>query len=213
MAPEFQLPAALLLLLVCLSPLSTTSVTADVAIDTDGELLRASFRYYILPLRRGFGGGLALSSKNGSFSCPLYVGQEGNELSPGLPARFHPINSKQEPISLSTDLNIDFRAFTVCIQSTAWRLTPDEPTGRLYVATGGVIGEPEVVSDWFKIEKVEVVGIDGVYKIVYCPSVYEGGHEVVCGDLGVFIKKDGRRLLGIHDKPLLVRFKKAEVEV
>ena len=81
------------------------------------------------------------------------------------------------------------------------------------MATGGVIGEPEVVSDWFKIEKVEVVGIDDVYKIVYCPSVHEGGYEVVCGDLGVFIEKNGRRLLGIHDKPLLVRFKKAEAEI
>ncbi|KAJ8441338.1 hypothetical protein Cgig2_024850 [Carnegiea gigantea] len=212
MAPKFQLPATTtpLLLLIFLSPFLATS---DTAIDTDGEPLRASFRYHILPLRRGFGGGLALASKNGSFSCPLYVGQERNELSLGLPAKFHPINSKQEPISLSSDLNIDFRAFTVCIQSTAWRLTPDKLTGRLYVATGGVIGEPEAVSDWFKIEKVEVVGIDDVYKIVYCPSVHEVGYEVVCGDLGVFIEKNGRRLLGIHDRPLLVRFKKAEAEV
>ncbi|XP_010683193.2 kunitz trypsin inhibitor 5 [Beta vulgaris subsp. vulgaris] len=199
--------AATIFLFLCLSPLTSTADTTAV-LDINGRPLQAGCNYYILPVIRGRGGGLTMTSKNATELCPLYVAQEDHEVSNGLPLKFYPVNPKDKRISLSSDLNFVFDAATTCVQSTGWSLTIEMETGRRYVGTGGEIGNPgvETVDNWFKIEK------DGsgkyYYKIVYCPGVCNFC-KVMCGDVGVFIEKDGRRLLGFSDQPLLVMFKKA----
>ncbi|KMT07073.1 hypothetical protein BVRB_6g154000 [Beta vulgaris subsp. vulgaris] len=202
------LSAATIFLFLCLSPL--TSTAANIAVlDINGRPLQARSNYYILPVIRGRGGGLRMTPKNATQLCPLaYVAQEGSELANGLPLKFYPVNPKDKTISLSTDLNFVFDAATICVQSTQWRLAFDEVTGRRYVGFGGEIGNPggNTVSNWFKIEKAETGKYD--YKIVFCPGVCNFC-KVACGEIGVFVEKDGRRLLGINNQPLLVMFKKA----
>lgn len=171
--------------------------------DTAGKELRRASRYYILPVRRGSGGGLTLASRKGR--CPLYVAQEVFEVARGLPVTFRPVNPKEAVVRLSTDLNVQFAAATVCVQSTVWTLGDlDESTGRRYVATGGAVGNPGLgtVGNWFKIERY---GKD--YKLVFCPTVCKFC-KVLCGDVGVFYEK-GRRYLGLSAQPFAVMFKKA----
>ncbi|KAK9750771.1 hypothetical protein RND81_02G220800 [Saponaria officinalis] len=189
--------------------LSTTTTTATTAVlDINGHPLKPNTPYYILPVIRGRGGGLTMSPKNTTSPCPLYAAQEPQEISQGKPLKLYP-SQKTQIITLSTDLNIVFSAFAAyCRQSTGWQLRHDDQTERRYVGLGVVTGAPGVatVSNWFKIEK-SGSGVHD-YKIVFCPSVCNFC-KVLCGDIGVFVEGDGRRLLGFSGQPLLVMFKKA----
>lgn len=175
--------------------------TNDV-LDIQGEKLRPNVEYYILPVFRGPGGGLTLAGRNGK--CPFNVAQENLGVFNGLPLTFFPVNTSDEAIQASTDMNVAFSAVTICVQSTVWRLGgADSATGQRYVTTGGVVGNPglSTLNNWFKIEKV----MDD-YKLVFCPSVCSFC-KVICGDVGVFFE-DGNRWLGLNDVPFLVMFKK-----
>ncbi|XP_057530690.1 kunitz trypsin inhibitor 5-like [Amaranthus tricolor] len=198
------------LFLIVVSSKITTAVETNLVRDINGHPLKPNYSYHILPVIRGRGGGLTLTPKNKTESCPLFVAQENHEVSNGLTLKFYPVNPKDKKVSLSFDLNIVFDAATICVQSTVWKLTIDEVSGRAYVGTGGMIGNPaglESVDNWFKIEKAGK-GKD-YYKIVFCPSVCKFC-KVMCGDIGVFVEDDGRRLLGFrNEQPLLVMFKKA----
>ncbi|PWA35940.1 alpha-amylase/subtilisin inhibitor [Artemisia annua] len=193
-------------------PLQTTITTTTNAFDFDGHEVQPGIKYYVAPSQSNDnGGGLSLASRDGF--CPPFVVQENSQLSKGLSLRFLPLDTKQNTITLSSDLNIVFNAATICVQSTVWRVssggsgsTDDMVTGRRYfVRSGGVVGRPGVgtVSNWFRIEKVGDIG----YKFVFCPSVCSSC-KVVCGDVGVF-EENGRKWLAIDDQPFVFTLKKA----
>ena len=191
----------LLSFLACVLIHCKVSDAQTTVLDIDGQKLQPNVDYYILPVFRGRGGGLTLASRHG---CPFNVAQENNELSSGLPLKFLPVNTSDEVIQASTDLNVVFSAVTICVQSTVWMLGDvDSVTGQRYVTMGGVVGNPglSTVSNWFKIEIYE-----DDYKLVFCPSVCSIC-KVICGDLGVFIE-DGNRWLGVSEVPLPVKFRK-----
>lgn len=147
-------------------------------------------------------------------TCPLYVAQETHEISCGLPLKSYPKDPKRNKIPVDMDTNIVFddgHGSSICVKhsNSGWMLSFDEATGNRYVGIGGSIGNPgmETLSNWFVISKAE----NGVYdyKISFCPAVCPAC-TIMCGDLGVFIGEDGTtRFLGITDRPLVVRFKKA----
>ncbi|KAK1380652.1 Alpha-amylasesubtilisin inhibitor [Heracleum sosnowskyi] len=185
----------------CLDPGSFSAV-----LDIDGQELGATEKYYILPAShvRGNGGGLALSSRDGT--CPHFVMQESHAQSNGHPVRLLPVNKVDGKISLSSDVNIVFHAATTCVQATGWKMGGvDAITGRRYVKSGALTGRPgaSTVSNWFKVENEHGDG----YKIVFCPSVCSFC-KVVCGDVGVF-DENGKKWLGLSDGyPHIVNFKK-----
>ncbi|XP_021746641.1 kunitz trypsin inhibitor 2-like [Chenopodium quinoa] len=206
----FIFSSATILLLFFLS-LHTTTAANPAVLDIDGHPVRPNSPYYILPVVRGRGGGLTVEPKNITELCPLAAAQETRELNNGIPLKLHSVNPKDKRVFVSTDLNIVFDAVPLCVPSGPsfiWQLAIDEETGRRYVGFGGQIGNPgvETVSNWFKIEKAGSGTYD--YKIVFCPSVCNFC-KVMCGDIGVFVDNDGRRLLDLNDQPLLVNFKKA----
>ncbi|KAF5733966.1 hypothetical protein HS088_TW16G00407 [Tripterygium wilfordii] len=176
----------------------------DPVLDIAGKRLRTGVDYYILPVIRGRGGGLTLSS-TGNETCQLDVVQEQHEVSHGLPLTFSPVNMKKGVVRISTDLNIKFSAMTICVQSTVWKLENyDESTGQWFVSTGGIEGNPgrETIDNWFKIEKY---GDD--YKLVFCPTVCDFC-KVICRDVGIYIGR-GRRFLALSEKPFKIMFRKA----
>lgn len=196
--------------------LTTTATTTTVTtpFDSDGHEVQPGLKYYITPLQSNdTGGGLSLAPRDGF--CPPFVVQENTQLSKGLSLRFLPLDTKQNTITLSSDLNIVFNAATICVQSTEWRLSTssggsgnndDMVSGRrYYVRSGGVVGRPGVgtVSNWFRIEKVEDMG----YKFVFCPSVCSSC-KIVCGDVGI-LEENGKRWLALYDQPFVFTFKKA----
>jgi len=114
----------------------------DPVLDLDGKKVRTVADYYILPVIRGRGGGLGLAS-TGSKTCPLHVVQERQEVSEGLPLTFSPVNQKKGVVRVSTYLNINFSASTICVQSTVWNLDKFVDSIRQwFVTTGGVKGNP-----------------------------------------------------------------------
>lgn len=182
----------------------TEATTGTAVLDVSRSKVRPGTDYYILPVIRGRGGGLTLASRNGS--CPLNVVQEGFEVANGLPMKFYPIDPKAKVVTLSTDMNVVFSGATICVQSTVWRLQFDEATGRRYVGTGGVIGNPGIstLSNWFKLDKMES---SGDYKLVFCPGVCNFC-KVICSDVGVFVE-NGKRWLGLTESPFPVMIKRA----
>ncbi|KAJ6792066.1 putative alpha-amylase/subtilisin inhibitor [Iris pallida] len=201
----------LLLLLLPLASAATNTSTSTIVRDVEGKPLRRSHEYYILPVIRGRGGGLTLSQRNNT--CPFYVTQESDETSSGLPLIFSPVYPRDKLVPLSTDLNVEFSAATICVQSTVWELDIDVATGRSYVTTGGVKGNPgpDTVSNWFKIERYDSDSDSGngkYYKLVFCPGVCSIC-RVLCGDVGIFVEQ-GRRWLGLSDMPFPVMFKRAK---
>ncbi|OVA10715.1 Proteinase inhibitor I3 [Macleaya cordata] len=176
--------------------------------DISGHKLRTGIDYYILPVIRGKGGGLALGSKLNGTQCPLDVVQDQPEISDGLPLTFTPVDPKKKKIRISTDLNIKFSGLTICVQSMVWQLADiDESTGQRFIKTSGVEGNPgpETVENWFKIERDG----DGDYKLVFCPSVCTAC-IVTCRDIGIYVGEDGVGRLALTDGTAFkVMFKKA----
>ncbi|XP_078150186.1 kunitz trypsin inhibitor 5-like [Carex rostrata] len=203
---KFQLFSISLLVTFLFFSLTSNADTLDSVKDTDGHALISGIQYYILPVIRGRGGGLTMTQHNNQ-TCPLYVAQESMEVENGLPLIFHPANPKDKAVCLSTDINIEFKAMTICVMSLTWKLG-DVEGGKRYVITGGINGNPEkeTVSNWFKIEKWE--NHEDYYKLVFCPSVCHIC-KVVCGDVGVFYEGE-KRLLGLSGEPFPVMFKKID---
>ncbi|XP_072962587.1 kunitz trypsin inhibitor 5-like [Typha angustifolia] len=192
-------------IILLLTPSRSAASNAAV-LDVDGHKVRPGVKYYVLPVFRGLGGGLAFS-KHGDLPCPLYVGQESSEVNDGFPVTFSPVDPDDKIVRLSTDLNVQFPdVITICIQSMVWELgSADEVTGRRYVLTSGQKGNPGAytVNNWFKIERYK----ERDYKLVFCPSVCESC-KVVCGDVGVFVE-DEERWLGLDGMDFPVMFKRS----
>jgi hypothetical protein len=189
---------------IVFSTLSLSSAQSSSSVlDIDRNFLKSDLSYYILPVMRGMGGGIALTPTDINRKCPLDVIQEKVETRNGLPLTFIPVNaSKGNIISESTDLNIKFPGVTICGQPPVWRL--EVVNGQRVVSSRGIVGNPgrETISNWFKIEKY---GGNG-YKLAFCPTVCNTC-KPACGDIGV--AKDGRRSLIVSKEPLMVMFKRA----
>ncbi|XP_057249429.1 miraculin [Beta vulgaris subsp. vulgaris] len=153
--------------------------------DMDAEPVQAGKLYYILPVVQRQGGGISTAPKNNESSCPLYVVQEKDTTSFGLAVTFNLALPNTTNVTFSADMNIVFGEAINCVESPVWTLALDEPTGRRYVALGGLgmARGPKAVNNWFRIES--------------------------CGDLGVFVRDDGTWVLGVGAPPLRIKFKKA----
>ncbi|KAJ6829933.1 putative alpha-amylase/subtilisin inhibitor [Iris pallida] len=182
----------LLLLLLPLASAATNTSTSTIVRDVEGKPLRRSHEYYILPVIRGRGGGLTLSQRNNT--CPFYVTRSRTRPA-AASADLLTVYPRDKLVPLSTDLNVEFSAATICVQSTVWELDIDVATGRSYVTTGGVKGNPgpDTVSNWFKIERYDSDSDSGngkYYKLVFCPGVCSIC-RVLCGDVGILLNKGG----------------------
>ncbi|MCL7030742.1 hypothetical protein MKW94_004199 [Papaver nudicaule] len=195
-------PLVLALSFSSLNILLSMALTDTTVLDIDGAKLQTATQYYALPVIRGRGGGLGIGLRNNT--CPFLVLQDDSEVFNGIPLRFFHADRSLKQVNISADMNVVFSTSTTCVQSTAWRLGEiDDLTGKRYVKTGGIVGNPGLgtVNNWFKIQRH---GCD--YKLVFCPSVCKFC-RIACGDLGI-LYEDGRRWLGLSDVPLAVTFKK-----
>lgn len=142
------------------------------------------------------------------------VAQSKSLLSIGYLLTFLPVNSGDEAVRVSTDLNIVFRPMdTICtMTSMVWRLSNDESTIEWakwrYVTAGGVTRNPSV-DTWrnqFKMEEYE-----GHYMLMFCPIVCT--FCSTCEDLAIFVE-DGKIWLGLRLNdayaPFLVKFRRVD---
>ncbi|XP_073138943.1 miraculin-like [Henckelia pumila] len=117
-------------------------------------------------------------------------------------------------LTASMDLNIKFDNNRFCgdhsSSSTVLQVNNvDEATGKHFITTGGVEGNPGcgTVNSWFQIQKI--VG-EYTYKFVYCPSAVCDLVDT-CKDVGLFRGTGGFQHLVLSDDnySMLVRFVKA----
>nr|GMD37883.1 kunitz trypsin inhibitor 2-like [Ipomoea batatas] len=161
-------------------------------LDVNGKILRASDKYYVVPLQQDQGGGLDLTSRK-SHRCPWSVVQDpaywwGNTI------QFYPVNSKKGVIREWTDLNIEFTDIsTGCPESNVWTITGDLSSydGSHYITTGGEIGNPgeQTLGNWIKIVKTT-----NAYKLMFCPDVCNYC-SYVCRDVGISVEGGHGRLV------------------
>jgi hypothetical protein len=138
-----------LLFFVCTHSLFCAAAEEPDAVrDTDGKKVRAGEKYYILPVMRGSGGGLTVSSF-GKELCPLSIVQEQQEVKRGLPFTFTPANPKKGGVRVTTDPNFKFSAITISIESNIWKHDHDEAT-RKYIIQ--VVELMETLSDWLRLK-------------------------------------------------------------
>lgn len=184
--------------------LSFVLSTKAVILDTDGNELKPNTEYYILPSATVYAGGLTLGNKNSS--CAENVAEDNSPTENGLPVNFTTVNPNSTTIALNESINIAFSGPTTCNSSTVWTLVSDTDTGKRFVKIGGVLGNPgnDTLANWFNIQEY----MNGLYKLVYCPTVCETC-KPACGYLGIANDDDGGLWLAITDEPFACAFTKA----
>lgn len=201
--PTLLLP----LLLSAFLLLSTAAAAGEAAVrDINGNELRRGVGYHIMPTVL-WNGGLTLARRNNT--CPLNVAQAWSELDSGTPVTFFPADPDEKIIRLSADVNIKFSrnssATTACPQSsTVWKFGGGGGGGRVYVTTGGVLGNPgcRTLGNWFSIHKYS-----HSYKIVFCPAVCDSHRPDLCGVLQTF--REGSDIwVGLSKNVTAVSFQK-----
>ncbi|KAE9586129.1 putative proteinase inhibitor I3, Kunitz legume [Lupinus albus] len=123
--------------------ISITTAAPESVLDITGQKLKTGLNYNILPVIRGNGGGLTISTTNNNKTCPLYVVQEKVEILNGKSVTFTPYKANKHGLILtSTDLNIKSSiTTTVCSKSPVWRLLK-VLSGVWFLSADGVEGNP-----------------------------------------------------------------------
>ncbi|XP_028777978.1 trypsin inhibitor DE5 alpha chain-like [Neltuma alba] len=174
-----------------------TSAKASILVDTEGNAVRNGGSYYILPARRGNGGGLSLAAIGGE-SCPLTVVQTLSEQSNGLPTR---LSSPYKILYLPTNFDLDFTVVAppkCAAQPAKWTIVGRKEENRQVK----LAGQQDTVRGSFRIQTHRGL----TYKIVFC----ESGEES-CRALGLSNDDKGHRILSINDEnPFVVVFRKAQ---
>eukprot|EP00178_Gracilaria_changii_P004596 TRINITY_DN1743_c0_g1_i1.p1 TRINITY_DN1743_c0_g1~~TRINITY_DN1743_c0_g1_i1.p1 ORF type:complete len:196 (+),score=5.15 TRINITY_DN1743_c0_g1_i1:92-679(+) len=185
------------LVLLVAAALCSPATAQNPVLDTDGNAVRSGVNYYVLPGVTDVAGGLTLVTRN--VQCPLYVGQEplSTVVSQGLPINFMPYAAGETIIREGRDISVQFDAATVCIQSTAWRVGPEDPeTNRRLIATGGE-------RSYFQIESN-----GGVYNLGWCPTESCSNCKPRCGSAGILVQ-NGTRFLALDGDAFPFVFKRA----
>uniref|UniRef100_UPI0035F21CDE 21 kDa seed protein-like n=1 Tax=Durio zibethinus TaxID=66656 RepID=UPI0035F21CDE len=183
----------------------------EPVLDTDGDELRAGEQYYVVSaIWGGGGGGLALGRLTNQ-QCPEIVVQRRSDLDNGIPVVFYNLDSNDDTVRVSTDLNVEFVPIRdrLCLTSTVWKVDNyDTSTGKWWVTTDGVIGNPgpHTLQSWFKIESGNLG-----YKFNFCPSVCESC-ITLCSDIGRY-GNDGQMRLALAESGWPFVFKKASSNI
>ncbi|XP_055827117.1 kunitz trypsin inhibitor 5-like [Solanum dulcamara] len=176
---------------------TTPNPVLQVVRDIDGEILRSNTRYFVVPAIIGASGGgvtrgptINGARHDSNFVCPFQVVQSPIYVNKGTPVYFKPKAPKQEEITESTDVNIEFYLDnpTVC-KKNVWEVEgfPGHEIP-MFLSTNGQAGNPLNVASWFQIKKAN----DFSYKLVFCPY---GEH--ICSDIGIEVV-DGQRRLALR---------------
>ncbi|KAK7256227.1 hypothetical protein RIF29_29666 [Crotalaria pallida] len=181
------------------------SATAQPVLDTEGNPLRNGGTYYILPVIRGFGGGIELA-QTGNDTCPLTVALSRSEVSDGIPITISSLFrilfvTERSPLELSfsdTDL-------PSCIPTPPkWNIVKGETAEGWSIKVTDDDSEQE--PGWFYIQKYD-------YGAKFYQLVFRSHDDAVSGDIGIDFDSDGTKRLVVtryNKYPFLVQFKLAD---
>ncbi|XP_020224523.1 kunitz-type trypsin inhibitor KTI1 [Cajanus cajan] len=171
------------------------SATAFDVLDTDGKLLRNGGSYYVVPVKRGSGGGIELAA-TGNETCPLTVVQSPNKASKGNPCLV--LSSILFAyITPNFPFQINFASVPTCAPTLLWTVVDGLPEGPA-VKIGGY---RDARSGAFQVQKASHRGCNH-YKLLFCL-------DDTCEDIGVYVDSEGnRRLVLTKNDPLLIQFQR-----
>ncbi|KAM5586419.1 kunitz type trypsin inhibitor 104 [Rosa sericea] len=187
--------------------MATAAQDSAPVLDTSGQALQSGVDYYIKPAITDNGGRFTLIDRNDS--CPFYAGQENTSGPEGFPVTFAPFAEGETVVRETRDQKITFSAFTICVQSTAWKVGETQSeTQRRLIVTGIDQNEglPGPAGNYFRINKQ--ADHDGVYNLQWCPTEVCPTCRFICGDVGALVEND-KRLLALDGSVLPVVFEKA----
>ncbi|KAK4374397.1 hypothetical protein RND71_005074 [Anisodus tanguticus] len=168
-------------------------------LDTDGNPLNTSGRYYITPAYYSMkGGGIQLANLGDQQQndCPTSVVQSQLVTDDGIAVYFTPKNPKFQKILVSSPVNINFFLdYYLCANLTVWKV---DNLGKLAprhtISTGAQLSNPLDMSSWFQIKP-----LNGKYKLVFCP-------DTTCYNIGI-VRQSGYDRLVLSKDPMLFVFK------
>ncbi|KAK7256228.1 hypothetical protein RIF29_29667 [Crotalaria pallida] len=178
------------------------SATAQFVVDTDGNPLRNGGTYYILPLVRGYGGGIELA-QTGNDTCPLTVALSRSEASDGIPIT---ISSLFKTFFITHELPLELKFSDSDLPSCTptppkWNVVKDE-----LAEEGWSIKVSDDSEGWFFIHSSD-------YDAQFYQLVFRSHDDAVRGDIGIDFDSDGTGRLvvtGYNKYPFLVQFKLAD---
>nr|XP_048320667.1 kunitz type trypsin inhibitor 111-like [Ziziphus jujuba var. spinosa] len=170
-------------------------------LDTSGQPLESGVEYYINPAISDNGHHFSLVDRNNS--CPFYAGQDNVSRPKGYPVTLAPFEEGENVVRETKNFNVTFSAFTICVQSTAWKVGEQDPETKRRLIITGVVGS---YSNYFFISKEQVGG--NVYRIVWCPAELCPTCRFACGNVGA-LAENGKKLLALDGSALSVVFEKA----
>ncbi|PHU18380.1 hypothetical protein BC332_14075 [Capsicum chinense] len=198
-----------LAIILPLSALATCATTDTLdnqvlinVLDTNGNPLNKSSRYWITPAYYTMNGGGVRVVNLGSdlqqtTMCPTSVVQSHSPTDDGIAVYFTPKNPKYEKIVVSTPLNIHFYFdYPLCRNLTVWKVDNLVTELPHTISTGAKLGNPNDLSSWFQIKP-----LGRNYKLVFC---LQG--ESYCQNIGIVSQSGYHRLvLSKNPKPFVFK--------
>ncbi|KAL1370328.1 hypothetical protein HN51_000604 [Arachis hypogaea] len=179
----------LITILSSIEPSSSSDANSAV-LDTQGNKVQSGVEYYVRPaITDDVGGYVTLIDRvcnNGS--CPLCIGQQNVVGASRFSIKFTPFIEGESVVRE----NRVFKALTLCVQSTEWKVGDQESVKRLIVACDG--GDDQgLLKGFFRIEK----GNLGIYYFVWCPLEVCPNCRLNCSYVGYLIDENGNRFLAL----------------
>ncbi|KAH9724993.1 Kunitz trypsin inhibitor 5 [Citrus sinensis] len=158
-----------------------TSSVPEPLLDVHGNKVESTIKYYIVSAIWGAGGGGVSLHGGRNGYCPLDVIQLPSDMQNGIELTLSPYNNSTI-VRESTDLNLRFSVLLsgrdYCNEQPLWKVDNyDAASGKWFITTGG---------------------LDGIYKIVHCPSVCESCVKL-CHNVGRSFEDGVRRLVLVRD--------------
>ncbi|KAL4342839.1 hypothetical protein HN51_061148 [Arachis hypogaea] len=180
----------LITILSSIEPSSSSSDANSAVLDTQGNKIQSGVEYYVKPaITDDVGGYVTLIDRfcnNGS--CPLCIGQQNVVGASRFSIKFTPFIEGESMVRE----NRDFKALTLCVQSTEWKVGDQESVKRLIVACDGD-DDQGLLKGFFRIEK----GNLGIYYFVWCPLEVCPNCRLNCSYVGSWIDENGNRFLAL----------------
>ncbi|XP_057534910.1 miraculin-like [Amaranthus tricolor] len=169
MAPLFFQLSTITLFFFLLS--NTIAIDDSLVLDVDGNPLVAGSPYYVRTMisKLGMSGGLVVESKPNQPECPQYAGYLSVGWYQESPIMFYPTNPSHKYVHANSNFIIVFNSTSSVCPQGSWKIEPDVDSDKMFISTGGDIGNPTSDS-LFTFETVKLGYAPDLYILKHCPS-------------------------------------------
>ncbi|CAO2839155.1 unnamed protein product [Amaranthus hypochondriacus] len=164
--------------LIFLLPI-TIAIDDSLVLDVDGNPIVVGSPYYVRTIlsKMGMVGGLVVESKPNQPECPQYAAYLGVGWYQESPIMLYPTNPSHKYVHANSDFTIVFNSSSSVCPQGSWRIQPDVNSDKMFISTGGEIGNPTSDS-LFSFETVKLGYAPDLYVLKHCPKNEIGCKEI-----------------------------------